>query len=1173
MAKSEHTGSTPADITFRLLEEITDHFSKKHKVGHGGYGQVYKGLYNGEMIAVKKLHHMQGLDDEIFKNEFNNLMRVNHQNIVRLVGYCYDIRCTHFEHNGGYSFADMEERALCFEYFEGGSLDKHISDESCGLEWNTRYEIIKGICKGIDYLHAHSIYHLDLKPENVLLDKYMTPKIGDFGFSKLFASSKTFTAKKSIGTLGYMPPEYIEKRKISRKFDVFSLGVTIIQIMAGPLGYYKFAHMTSQEFIELVRGNWEKRLQPITWHTSQELNKCLEIALRCIEANRVLRPTITEIVEELRKIDTMKRASTCEGSEPESKICAAIKPLELQFPFELNKEEHCVLQLTNRREETITFNTKLNQDKYYTQPEEGIVLPCSKHFKSMRPYGLPLVFLEQITEGFSKGRILGRGGYSKVYKGVDKNGRVIAVKKLYPITELDDEQFTNEFNSLMKIRHQNIVRLVGYCYEIRHVFREHNGGHILCPMSERILCLEYLQGGSLDKHLNEESCGHDWPTCFKIIKGICEGLSYLHEDSSHKKAIFHLDLKPANILLDKNMTPKIADFGLSRLFGGIHTHTANKCKGTEAYMPPEYLLEHKISEKNDIFSLGVIIIEIMSGQGSYSNANMSSQEFSEHVHKNWRRRLESTKSPMYALHEKDCQQVKGCIELAMKCVELDRNMRPTIEDIIHELKQIETNGSASPRDQARLAKIGQWGGVGGGSCDIEEAPLRLKSLIIGSDEVIYSLQFSYDDRDGKQQTVGPWGGHGPNGHGKTRKRINLGPSEVLTEVRGTIGPAHFAPGGVMRSLTIFTTAGWYGPFGEVEGTPFRIPVQDSGSIVGFFARAGWCIDALGIYVRPTLQTQESGLAKIGPWGGNGGQTHDVVVAPKRLESVAIRSGAVVNSLAFTYRGHDGQQHTAGPWGSPDGSTRTETVQLGSSEFLTGVRGTTDPFVDASGDVVVTSLTLITNASTYGPFGEGRGTPFQIPMWGKGSIVGFFGRAESYVNAVGVYVNPDQEAMEEELVGSREPGLTKIGPWGRDGNQEDARDIDLEKGPYRLESVTVSCGAVINSLSFSYIDFKGDKHDVGPWGTPSEKSYKIVLDPLELVQGISGMVGSSDGASPGVITSLAFATNHCRAYGPFGRGEGTGTPFSAAAETDGCVVGFFGCAGSRLEALGVYIHRY
>ncbi|XBI84796.1 hypothetical protein VPH35_093024 [Triticum aestivum] len=141
--------------------------------------------------------------------------------------------------------------------------------------------------------------------------------------------------------------------------------------MAGPLGYSKFADMsTAQEFIELVRGNWGKRLQPMPWHTSQEVNKCIEIALRCVEADRVLRPTITEIVDELRKIDTMKRSSTSQDSEPESKMRAIIDPLELRFPLELNKEVRCVLQLTNMTGDTIVFNVKMNQDKYYAQPEE-----------------------------------------------------------------------------------------------------------------------------------------------------------------------------------------------------------------------------------------------------------------------------------------------------------------------------------------------------------------------------------------------------------------------------------------------------------------------------------------------------------------------------------------------------------------------------------------------------------------------------------------------------------------------------------------------------------------------------------------------------------------------------------------------------------------------------------
>ncbi|XP_062201772.1 cysteine-rich receptor-like protein kinase 44 [Phragmites australis] len=379
---SQHASSTPTDITLRLLEDITHDFSEEHKVGSGGYGQVFKGVHNGVEIAVKKLHHMPGLDDVQFKNEFNNLMRVQHKNIVRLVGYCYEIRHKHFEQNGGYVFAQMVERALCFEYLEGGSLDKHLSDESCGLDWDTRYKIIKGISEGLDYLHngsKESIFHLDLKPANILLDKNMMPKIGDFGLSRLFASTATYTTKKIIGTAGYMPPEYIDKRKISPKFDVFSLGVIILQVMVGPLGYAKCADMPSEEFIELVLGNWGKRLQAIMpWHTSQQLKTCIEIALRCVETDRAKRPTITEIVDKLKKIDTAKRSLI--GQSSESAVCAAMDPLELRFPFELNKEVSCVLQLTNRTDDTIAFNTKMNREKYYAQPDKGTVPPWSKRY-------------------------------------------------------------------------------------------------------------------------------------------------------------------------------------------------------------------------------------------------------------------------------------------------------------------------------------------------------------------------------------------------------------------------------------------------------------------------------------------------------------------------------------------------------------------------------------------------------------------------------------------------------------------------------------------------------------------------------------------------------------------------------------------------------------------------
>lgn len=214
----EHTSATTREFTLDFLKQITNNFSEDHIIGRGGYGVVYKGeLDDGEEIALKRLHSTSGLDDTDFRNEFNTLMRAQHPNITRLVGYCYYQGHERIKLNGEYVFAHSEERVLCFEYMQGGSLDKHITDESCGLDWRTRFKIIKGVCQGLNYLHNGSsdhIVHLDLKPANILLDENMVPKIGDFGLSRLFPSAQTYITMKIIGTPGYMPPEYIYHTKV-----------------------------------------------------------------------------------------------------------------------------------------------------------------------------------------------------------------------------------------------------------------------------------------------------------------------------------------------------------------------------------------------------------------------------------------------------------------------------------------------------------------------------------------------------------------------------------------------------------------------------------------------------------------------------------------------------------------------------------------------------------------------------------------------------------------------------------------------------------------------------------------------------------------------------------------------------------------------------------------------
>ncbi|CAO2152411.1 unnamed protein product [Urochloa humidicola] len=199
----------PTDLPLSFLKAITNNFSDDQQIGSGGFAVVYKGLLGNHVVAVKKLYQTLEVHEKKFNQEVDSLMRVKHKHIVRFLGYCADTQGKVCKYEGKNVIAEERQRLLCFEFLPKGSLDNYISEASRGLEWRTRYQIVRGICESLHYLHQQKIVHLDLKPANILLDCYMEPKIADFGLPKCFGEKQTQDiTSKLFGSQGYMAPEF-----------------------------------------------------------------------------------------------------------------------------------------------------------------------------------------------------------------------------------------------------------------------------------------------------------------------------------------------------------------------------------------------------------------------------------------------------------------------------------------------------------------------------------------------------------------------------------------------------------------------------------------------------------------------------------------------------------------------------------------------------------------------------------------------------------------------------------------------------------------------------------------------------------------------------------------------------------------------------------------------------
>ncbi|KAK4538942.1 hypothetical protein RGQ29_032143 [Quercus rubra] len=293
-ATSEITSVESLQFEFGTIEAATNKFSDDNKIGEGGFGKVYKGvLPEGKEIAVKRfsMKSLQGLEE--FKNEVVLIAKLQHKNLVRLLG-CGIMG---------------EEKLLVYEFMPNKSLDNFIFDSKrrSQLDWKTYYNIISGIARGLLYLHEDSrlkIIHRDLKPSNVLLDHDMVAKISDFGMARIFSENQNIAnTKRVVGTYGYMAPEYAMEGAFSVKSDVFSFGVILLEIISGKRssGFYLTEH--SQTLLAYAWRLWceDKVLEFVDNFmmescSTSEIVKCIHIGLLCVEENPQDRPTMSTVV-------------------------------------------------------------------------------------------------------------------------------------------------------------------------------------------------------------------------------------------------------------------------------------------------------------------------------------------------------------------------------------------------------------------------------------------------------------------------------------------------------------------------------------------------------------------------------------------------------------------------------------------------------------------------------------------------------------------------------------------------------------------------------------------------------------------------------------------------------------------------------------------------------------
>ncbi|KAF5742971.1 proline-rich receptor-like protein kinase PERK1 isoform X2 [Tripterygium wilfordii] len=386
----------------------------------------------------------------------------------------------------------------------------------------------------------------------------------------------------------------------------------------------------------------------------------------------------------------------------------------------------------------------------YQSPSPGIGLSFSKSTFTYEE-------LARATDGFSDANLLGQGGFGYVHRGVLPNGKEVAVKQLKAGSGQGEREFQAEVEIISRVHHKHLVSLVGYCI----------------TGSQRLLVYEFVPNNTLEFHLHGKGRPTmDWPTRLRIALGSAKGLAYLHEDCHPK--IIHRDIKAANILLDFKFEAMVADFGLAKLSSDANTHVSTRVMGTFGYLAPEYASSGKLTDKSDVFSFGVMLLELITGRRPVD----SSQSFMEDSLVDWARPLltraleegnfDSLVDPKLQ-NNYNQNEMARMVACAAACVRHSARRRPRMSQIVRALE-----GDVSLSDLNEGIRPGHstvYSSHGSSDYDTsqyKEDMKKFRKMALGSQEYGASSEYS--------EPTSEYGLYpsGSSGEGQTTREMEMG---------------------------------------------------------------------------------------------------------------------------------------------------------------------------------------------------------------------------------------------------------------------------------------------------------------------------------------------------------------------------------------------------------------